>query len=79
ICRLFVLPMFQGRGLGSGILKFAEEKISEKYSEILLDSSLPAKGIYLKKGYSEKEYHIIKTENGDKLCYDVMKKSIKRG
>ena len=76
ICRLFVLPVFQGNGYGRELLTFAESKIKEKYGEIILDSSLPAKGIYLKRGYKEKEYHTIKTENGDFLCYDIMVKQI---
>lgn len=76
ICRLFVLPGFQGNGYGRELLTFAESKIKEKYGEIILDSSLPAKGIYLKRGYKDKEYHTIKTENGDFLCYDIMVKQI---
>lgn len=74
ICRLFVLPEFQGSGYGGELLRFAEKKISCHYSEVLLDASLPAKAIYLKKGYTEAEYHIIETDNGDHLCYDLMKK-----
>lgn len=76
ICRLFVLPDYQGNGYGRELLDFAESKIKEKYGEIILDSSLSAKGIYLKRGYKEKEYHTIKTENGDFLCYDIMVKQI---
>lgn len=74
ICRLFVLPEFQGNGFGRELLGFAEKFIFEKYSEIVLDASLPAKAIYLKRGYKEIEYHTIKTGNGEFLCYDVMKR-----
>lgn len=74
VCRLFVLPEFQGRGYGGELLRFAEKKISRHYSEIVLDASLPAKAIYMKKGYTETAYHIIETDNGDFLCYDLMKK-----
>ena len=40
---------------------------------MIWESSLPAKQIYLKRGYKETEYNLIKTENGDFLCYDVMR------
>ncbi len=76
ICRLFVLPDYQGNGYGRELLSFTEKKISEKHSTIILDASLPAKAIYLKRGYSSTEFHSIKTENGDYLCYDVMIKYI---
>lgn len=72
ICRLFVLPEYQGKGYGRELISFAEEKITEKYSTITLSASLPAKSIYLKNGYTATEFHSIKTENGDYLCYDMM-------
>ena len=74
ICRLFVLPEFQGKGYGRELLDFAENEIAKKYEEIMLDASLPAKRIYLKRGYKEKESHIINANYGDFLCYDVMVK-----
>ena len=74
ICRLFVLPKYQGKGFGGRLLDFAEKKIAENYRKIIIDASLPAKPIYLKRGYVFTEYHTIKTENGDFLCYDVMEK-----
>lgn len=74
ICRLFVLPEYQGKGFGGRLLDFAEKKIAENYSKIIIDASLPAKPIYLKRGYTFTEYHTIKTENGDFLCYDIMEK-----
>lgn len=76
ICRLFVLPEYQGNGYGKALLDYAEKSIAESYDEILIDTSLSAKSIYLKRGYKEIEYHMIKTENNDYLCYDVMKKQL---
>lgn len=76
ICRLFVLPDHQGNGYGRELLTFTEKKIFENHSTIILDASLPAKAIYLKRGYISMEFHTIKTENGDYLCYDVMIKQI---
>lgn len=72
--RLFVLPERQHRGYGRALLDFAEAKIHEHYDSILLDASLPAKELYLKRGYAEVEYHQILTDRGDYLCYDVMQK-----
>lgn len=74
INRLFVLPEYQGKGFGRALMDMAEELIFESYDKIELDASLPAKRIYLKRGYIETEYHIIDTPYGDHLCYDVMVK-----
>lgn len=74
ICRLFVLPQYQGCGYGREMLDYAEKKILETYNAIVLDASLPAKRIYLKRGYSVTDFHVIETANGDFLCYDVMMK-----
>lgn len=75
ICRLFVLPKYQHKGFGRKLLDFAEERIAEEYPEICLDSSLPAKHTYLKRGYVAVEAHTIVAENGDVLCYNWMKKN----
>lgn len=76
ICRLFVLPEYQGNGYGKGMLDFAEETIAADYSEVSVDVSLAAKVIYRKRGYREISYHIIETESGDYLCYDTMLKKL---
>ena len=76
ICRLFVLPQYQGNGYGRELADYAETTIAKHYDEIILDASLSAKSIYLKRGYQEIGYHSIKTDNNDYLCYDVMKKQI---
>lgn len=76
ICRLFVLPQYQGNGYGKELMDFAETEIAKCYDEIILDASLSAKSIYLKRGYKEIEYHTVRTENNDYLCYDIMKKSL---
>ena len=72
ICRLFVLPQFQGKGYGRFLMDFAENKIFQRYKEVEIASSLSAKQMYIKRGYLEKDYNIIKTDNGDCLCYDTM-------
>ena len=63
INRLFVLPLYQHKGYGRALMDYA----------VVIDASLPAKSIYLKRGYKETEYNKIKTSNGDYLCYDVMR------
>lgn len=75
ICRLFVLPDYQRHGYGRALLEFSEKSISKKSKKIRLDASLPAKEIYLNRGYKEIESHSILTLNGDYLCYDIMEKN----
>ncbi len=72
--RLFVEPSEQGRGYGGMLIDFAENMIFGYSETVRLDSSLPAKSIYIKRGYKEKEYCKILTDNGDYLCYDIMEK-----
>ena len=55
------------------MLDYAETKILESQDCVLVDASLPAKQIYLRRGYKEIEYDIIKTDNGDFLCFDIMR------
>ena len=76
IDRLFVLPEFQGKGYGRVLLDFAEDAIAKKYDVIKLHASLPAKSIYLKRGFHEVEYFKIDTGHGDFLCADVMEKNV---
>ena len=75
ILRLFVLPQFQGKGYGKMLLDFAENRVAEQFDTVIVDASLPAKSLYLKRGYRETAYHRLLTENGDYLCYDVMEKA----
>lgn len=75
ICRLFVLPKQQGKGYGNELISFAENEILRRYDKIILHASLPAKAIYLKRGYKEVGFYSIKTENEDYLCYDMMIKN----
>ena len=74
ICRLFVLPSCQGIGYGTEMLDFAEQAIFAQYSKVVLDASLPAKKIYLKRGYKDIEFNSIAVGNQEFLCYDVMEK-----
>lgn len=74
ICRLFILPEYQGNGYGSSLMDLLEERIFEKYEKVHVDASFPAEGMYLKRGYRIVSYEKIETENGDFLCYHTMEK-----
>lgn len=76
IDRLFVLPEYQGLGYGKELLEYAEKIIMNDYSEIRLAASLSAKSMYLKRGYIEKEYHVLHLADDDFLCYDIMVRSV---
>ncbi len=76
INRLFVLPSFQRKGYGRALMDFAEEMIGKKHDHIILDASLPAKQMYIKRSYVSIKYNMIETENGDYLCFDVMEKRL---
>lgn len=76
ICRLFVLPQYQRNGYGTEMLDYVESIIAKTYSEICLDASLPAKKIYMRRGYEETEYHTIHAPYNDFLCYDLMVKRV---
>ena len=70
--RLFVLPEYRHRGYGRALLDFAEQRILAEHGAVLISASLPAKEIYLKRGYRITDCHVVPTENGDYLCYDSM-------
>lgn len=72
INRLFVLPEYQRKGYGGQLMDFAEGKMGKEYKRIQIGSSLPAKEMYLKRGYKETGTCHIETENGDILVYDEM-------
>lgn len=76
ICRLFVLPSYQGKGYGTEMLDFAEKIISQQYAKSILDASLPAKKLYQTRGYEAAEFNVIPTDYNDFLCYDVMEKKL---
>ncbi len=77
IGRLFVLPEFQGKGYGRELLDFSEKTIFENHNAIILHASLPAKNIYLRRGFCITESHVIDAPHGDFLCYDLMIKKSK--
>lgn len=74
ICRLFVLPQYQGCGYGTKIMDYLEKRIKETYSEVKLDSSLPAYDLYIKRGYEAIKNNKIITFYDDVLLYSEMVK-----
>lgn len=74
INRLFVLPKYQGKGYGRALLDFAEDEITKHSVVVALHSSLPAKKIYLKRGYRVIENRCAMVGDNDYLCVDIMAK-----
>lgn len=74
ITRVFVLPEYQGRGYGSAIMKQLEDIVFRLHRIVKLDSSLPAFGMYLKRGYKSCAWQKIVTPGGQVLCYHEMEK-----
>lgn len=74
--RVYVLPMYQGQGYGAKMMTFIEDKISEEHDKVLIDSSLPALKMYIRRGYSFIEYKEDIVGLGQVLCYQVMQKNI---
>ncbi len=74
IGRVYILPEFQGKGFGKAIMDFLEDKVFSQYPNIILDTSLPAYKLYLKRGYSSIDYQEDIVENDRVLCYHIMEK-----
>lgn len=72
--RVFVSPNHQRKGYGSKIMDFIENEISMEHDRILLDSSLPAFKMYIKRGYKAIEYYEETVGSGRVLCYHLMEK-----
>ena len=78
ICRLFILPEYQGKGYGSRLMDLLEARIFENYPKVHVDASFPAESMYLKRGYQITSYEKIETDNRDCLCYHTMEKERRR-
>lgn len=77
ITRVYVNPEFQKQGYGTFIMQMLENEISKHYDFAYLDSSLPAKNMYIKRKYITIKKEKYKVKNGIVLFYDVMKKELK--
>ena len=72
ICRLFVLPEYQGQGIGSALLDYLEDRIIKEYGCTLIDASLPSGEFYRKRRYRQVEHREHQVANGKILSYEVM-------
>ena len=57
--------------------KLEEEAASVGVSRIYLETSVPAKGFYLNRGYEVSGQDSIELPKGEKLEYEIMSKRIK--
>ncbi len=72
ITRVYILPEFQGEGLGGMLMDFLEGEVIKNYGDVWLDSSLPANGFYYSRGYVAKEHKVQHLKNEKILAYEVM-------
>ena len=78
ITRVYVAPEYQGNGYGTYIMDCLEKDISKNYSNAVLDASLPACRLYIKRGYKTVDHCKYPVENGAVLVYEVMEKELAR-
>ncbi|NCB41471.1 MAG: GNAT family N-acetyltransferase [Clostridia bacterium] len=78
IGRLFVLPKYQGQGVGTLLMEALETIVFQEHDTVRLDASLSAKTMYLKRGYKEISYEAQPIGNGDFVCYSVMELCIRQ-
>jgi GNAT superfamily N-acetyltransferase len=77
ITRVFVDPAFQKNGFGKIIMQKVEAKaLSAGVSVVKLDASLPSKRFYDSLGYVTLEKTSLEVENGKKLDYYKMEKTL---
>lgn len=75
ITRVFVLPEYQGLGLGKAIMETLEEKArSQGIKAVNIDASLVSLDFYHHLGYETTSVMYIPLENGQRLDYEEMKK-----
>lgn len=75
ITRVYVAPVYQGRGFGKYIMQELERVIRESCDSVMLEASLPAVRVYEKLGYRTECHDSF--EKGTILVYDIMKKQLK--
>lgn len=74
ITRVYVLPEYQGRGIGTYIMQCLENEISVEYAIAVLDASLPARQFYAHRGYHTVKHEKYPVANDVVLAYEVMEK-----
>lgn len=76
ITRVYVAPEFQGRGVGSFIMQHLEDEIAREHATAALDASLPAVGLYERRGYRTQRHERFPVENNAVLVYAMMEKDL---
>ncbi len=77
IKRVFVAPAFQKQGFGRQILQHLEELAALQGTRIVrLDASLPSKTFYDRLGYVTVEAAFLPVENGRRLDFFKMRKTL---
>lgn len=76
ITRVYVLPEYQKRGIGTQIMKTLEARIGYSSDSVYLDASLPAAALYEKLGYHTAKHGKYELENGVVLVYEIMEKKL---
>ena len=82
ISRVFVLPGFQGRGVGSAILDELEERSAASRGAAIVESSLPACSLYERRGYRTVTHGSWDIPSADglpaaTLVWEVMEKDLR--
>ena len=72
--RVYVLPKYQGTGIGSSIMDFLESGIMKEHEAAVVESSLPAGEFYRKRGYVQVKHMDYPVANGKILAYEIMRK-----
>jgi len=79
IKRVFVEPAFQKNGFGKVVMQKLEEKaLSAGIGVVKLDATLMSKKFYDSLGYVILEETFLEVENGKRLDYYKMRKSLRR-
>ncbi|MEM1278026.1 MAG: GNAT family N-acetyltransferase [Pseudomonadota bacterium] len=77
ICGLYVDPKAQGQGLGSALLRRAEQAlVSENAARLMIEASLAALPFYLRAGYQVTEELTHQTRGGLPLAISRVERSI---
>ena len=74
ITRVFVLPEYQRKGLGSFIFDEFERRILSQYESVEIDASLAACKIYENRNYKTVRHEVVNCSDGYILAYEVMEK-----
>ena len=74
ISRVYVLPEYQGTGMGSRLMKHLEKEIIKIHGFVEVDATLPAGEFFRKRNYVQITHAEHLVENGKILSYEVMRK-----